>query len=219
MRRFALALPFAALAWMAMASPAAAQVHWDMSAEVALEKRFLRSLPAGGNDAGFGPLFRATAHLALLPLARVGVYGALGLSPVSSGPLRTQFGGGLEARLVPPLGLTNIHPSLFVGVGYIRTVTPAYDVVNAQGGYHTNPTSGGCLDIPLGLGATYRLRKPVELGLVLGTRFSAVCHGDSYPDNPTPTLPTTPNTTFTVPSAVGKDIFGLWLGAIVNFEF
>lgn len=214
----AAALPWA-LGWLAKASPAAAQVHWDTSAEVGLEKRFLKNRPLGAGDASLGPLFRATAHLALLPLARVGVYGMLGLSPVSSGPLRTQFGGGIEARLVPPLGLRTVHPFLFVGVGYMRTVTPAYDVVTSQGGFHTSPTSGGCLDIPLGLGATYRVRKPIEVGLVLGTRFSALCHGDSYPDNTTPTIPTTVNTAFRVPSAVGTDVFGMWLGAIVNFEF
>jgi hypothetical protein len=204
----------------AYAVPAYAQLHWDVGAEAAVEKRFLRDTPAEGTgDASFGPLVRVTTHVAFFPLARLGLYGSLGFSPVSGGSLRTQVGGGMDIRLTPPLslGLRNFKPFLFLGAGYIRTVTPGYTVRLPAGEARTSLASGGCLDIPIGLGATYRVRKPFEVGAVLGTRFAALCGGDTYATAPKYTV--FADAAQTGKATLGKDSFALSVGLLANFEF
>jgi hypothetical protein len=199
-----------------------AQAHWDLGAETAIEKRFLRDLPPEGTgDAGFGPLVRVTGHVAFFPLLRVGLYGAFELSPVSGGPLRTQVSGGLDLRLTPPLplGLRDFRPFLFFGAGYMRTFTPGSALKIAGAEVTTKAASGGCLDVPLGLGATYRVRKPFEIGAVLGTRFAALCSGDTYPDAPKYPSVSPPESAVLPRAALGKDIFALSLGLLANFEF
>jgi hypothetical protein len=199
-----------------------APLHWDLGAELGVEKRFLRDRPpVGSGDASFGPTFRGTAHLALLPLLRVGLYGSLGLSPVIDASTRFQWAAGADIRILPPLPfmMRDVRPFLFVGVGYLRTSTPSFVARVPEGEVRTSGASGGCLDIPAGLGATYRVRKPFELGATLGTRFAAFCGGETYRDAPTYAVPNVPDSRFVVRASPGKDIFALSLGVIANFEF
>jgi hypothetical protein len=189
-------------------SPVQAQLHWDVAGEVGVEKRFLRARPPEGADAGFGPLARITGHVALLPLIRVGAYGAFSYSPVRTNGGRSFFGGGFEARLVPPLRLPDWHPYLFVGFGYTAVRVSAFDSALGK----LPAAGGGCIDIPLGIGVTHRLRKPIEIGGVLGTRFSAACSGSAYSGDGRVT-----DSGNRILNS-GTDLFGLYLGALLNVE-
>jgi hypothetical protein len=197
-----------AIACVLHASPARAQLHWDVSGEVGVEKRFLRARPPEGADAGFGPVGRVTAHVALLPLVRVGAYGAFSYSPVRTNGSRSFFGGGFEARLVPPLRLPDWHPYLFVGFGYTAVRVSAFESALGK----LPAAGGGCVDIPLGIGVTHRLRKPIEIGGVLGTRFSAACSGSVYSGDGR--ITDSGNRILNS----GTDLFGLYLAALINVE-
>lgn len=182
-------------------STVSAQTHWDASAEAGIEKRFLRARPIGTPDAGFGPVGKVSAHVAFFPLIRVGGYGTFSFSPISDGPSRTLFGGGLEFRLVPPIRLPNLHAYVFTGVGYMAARSAKFETVPSAG--------GGCLDIPLGAAMAYRLRKPFEVGAALGTHFSAACSGSLY---------AAPLVTSARNAYSGVDVFGLNLTAVLNVE-
>jgi hypothetical protein len=190
----------------ACAGIAEAQLHWDTSADVGVEKRFLRARPADRNDAGFGPFVRAGAHVALLPLVRVGVYAAGSYSPVRGASDRAFAGGGLEFRLIPPVRFPPwiAHAYLYTGFGYSAVwATP-------KGG---TALRGGCFDLPVGFAATHRIRKPVEIGLALGTRFSIACNGSVFAEPQLSAGPLAP-----APEYLGRDIFALTASALLNVE-
>ena len=183
-----------------------AQLHWDAALEAALDKRFLTNRQST-SDASFGPALRLSAHLALLPLIRAGLYTGYALSPQSDVPqqapltaresvLRHMVSGGFETRIFPPFGFTKVKPFVLLGFGYQRTFAP--------GG------SGGCLETPLGLGASYRLRKPFEIGALLTSRIGFGCHGDLYRAESI--------TGATGPTVTGQDRFGLSLGIFAALE-
>jgi hypothetical protein len=192
----------ALLSVLGMTAQAQAQIHWDSSAEVGVEKRFLRARPPATSDAGFGPVARVGVHFALLPLVRVGGYGSFSFSPVSNAAGRFFYGGGLEFRLVPPIRLPSIHAYVFTGIGYMGVRAGARDSAPVAG--------GSCIDVPLGFAMSYRVRKPVELGAALGTRFSGACRGSLY-DDATP--PAGARSAY-----VGTDIFALNLSFLLNVE-
>lgn len=205
-KRCALTVAAVALASVAFEKTAAAQLHWDAAVEAALDKRFLTNR-AGPSDAGFGPAFRLSSHLALLPLIRMGFYAGYAMSPQSDIPetsasgtsvsvLRHMVSGGAEARIFPPFGFTKLKPFLLVGFGYQRTFAGS--------------ANGGCLETPLGLGASYRVRKPFEIGALLTSRIGFACHGDLYR--------ATSITGTQGPTVTGQDRFGLSLGIFGALE-
>lgn len=172
------------------ASPAAAQQHLDGAAELGLQKRFLTGRPdpvpqgAEASNAGFGPVLRVSSHLAILPLFRAGLYGVAEYSP---GPFadRILVGGGIDLRATLPLRISDVRAFLATGFGYIRGVQFAYAGPGAyQPGAYATSQSGGCFEVPLGIGAVYKFRKPYEIGGILGPRFGFGCHGAMY-RNPT----------------------------------
>lgn len=205
--RCALTLAAVGLASASFEKTAAAQLHWDAAVEAALDKRFLTNR-AGPSDAGFGPAFRLSSHLALLPLIRMGFYAGYAMSPQSDIPeasgsgtanvsiLRHMVTGGTEARIFPPFGFTKLKPFLLVGFGYQRTFAGS--------------ANGGCLETPLGLGASYRVRKPFEIGALLTSRIGFACHGDLYR--------ATSITGTSGPTVTGQDRFGLSLGIFGALE-
>jgi hypothetical protein len=205
-----------AVSLAATTRPAFAQLHWDASGELGVEKRFLRARPAGGADAGFGPAMRLTAHIALLPLVRVGAYGGFSYSPVRTRGDRSFFSGGLEFRLVPPIRLPAWHVFLSLGFGYAAVHVAAFDVGASgqagQGAGKLPGANGGCFDMPIGIGVSHRLRKPIEIGGTLGTRLSVSCTGSAYSGEGRRT-----DAGITVPNA-GTDLFGLYGALLLNVE-
>lgn len=168
-----------------------AQLHADASAQVGLEKRFLSSRAAGVPDAGPGLRAELRGHLALFPFVRVGAYGAYSFAPQSSqgGSGRSIGSLGLHARAISPVPRTErFSVWLSLGVGYARALsTPA--------------GAGGFLEVPLGIGAGYKLRRPLSLFVDAQTTFGAGHHGAAYA------------------AGAGNDSLGLALsvGALVDF--
>ena len=151
------------------ASNAHAQLHSDFGAQVGLEKRFLSSRGPGVEDAGPGLRADVRGHFAFFPFIRLGGYAAYAFAP-QMGIGRHTGSLGAHIRLISPVPRTesfSLH--LGVGLGYART-------------FVTGPTSpaGGYVEVPLGIGATYKVRKPLALSLEVQSVFGVGHHGDAY---------------------------------------
>jgi hypothetical protein len=152
---------------LSVATHALAQLHWDVAAEAGATKRFTSG---GSADPEIGPGAQLQAHAALVPLVRIGVYGAFDASPVSGFPTRHFVGGGLHAKFSPPLLGSHWRTWLYVGAGYAYT--------------YATGVSGGIIDVPVGLGLGYRLG-PIVPFVELGTRFGLGFWGSMYDPNDT----------------------------------
>ena len=180
-------------------------------------KRFLAERPRGGDDAGFGPIGQVTAHVALLPLVRVGGYFGYELSPMGGdAATRTLFGGGLRAKLMSPFPRGDARAWLFAGFGYMAADAPSYSTtVSVPSGITGQSTSatgtvagagGGFFEIPVGIGASYKLYGPWALVGELGCRFGLGHTGSAYEDpGPTLAIPGQPDNNV-LPA--GRDRFG-----------
>jgi hypothetical protein len=165
-------------------------VHWDASAQVGVAKRFLFSKAPGGADAGFGPAVQIDGHVALLPLLRVGLYGAFDSTNV--GPAsRQMLGGGARVVGLAPFRTQSFRAWVFAGFGYTFAFAPSYhttldfspdltttvptDALVTQAG-------GSFYEVPFGIGAGYSLRPPFELVAELGARAGFGFQGSIYED-------------------------------------
>jgi hypothetical protein len=148
---------------------ASAQLHSDASLSAGLEKRFLSSRGAGVDDAGPGPRLDLRGHVALFPFIRVGAYGAYAFAP-QAGEGRHTGSLGAHFRLVSPVPRTEaLSLWLGVGVGYARS-------------WVTGPgaLSGGFVEVPLGVGAGYRFRRPFSVYGEVQSVFGVGHHGSAY---------------------------------------
>lgn len=194
-------------------SPAHAQVHWDASAQAGVMKRVLVDRPAGGEDAGFGPVGQLTAHVALLPLVRVGGYFGHDISPiVGPASARDLTWGGIRAKIMSPWPRGAARAWLFVGFGYGGVYARSTTVNGAT----VHGAGGGFFEVPFGIGASYKLRKPWELCAELGMRTGFGHSGSAYED-PGPAL-TAPGATETNAPPAGKDrfAFGFTVGILLD---
>ncbi len=184
-------------AWLAFVAvlllprAASAQLHWDASVQVGAMKRFLVERPQGGEDAGFGPVAQLTAHVALLPLVHAGVYAAHDISPLA-GPAaaRNITSGGIRGKMAIPLR-GNLRAWGFLGFGFAGVYSQSYDLraFPVQSGSGTVPrdahvegAGGHFFEVPFGIGASYKLRKPWELCAELGARVGFAHAGSVYED-------------------------------------
>jgi len=190
MRRFSLLAALVTLAALLFASSAEAQVHWDVGADTGVMKRVLTSRPSGGSDAGFGPIVGVHAHVALMPLLRIGAYLDGELSPTDEPTARRVYSGGLRLKLTPPVAPTEaLRFWVFAGVGYAGVYSPAYhtdlvirDANNnvTKHGIDASGAGGRFLEIPLGIGMGWRFRKPWELTFELSGRMGLFNGGTLY---------------------------------------
>jgi hypothetical protein len=183
-RALTLSLPLAVLF---VSAPSAAQLHYDVGAEVGTMRRILlkRDPNLSGTDATFGPDLELHAHVAVLPMLRAGIYVGHDMSPEKSLRQITSF--GLRAKLMPPILCGNWRAWAFAGIGYSIVYSPSYHATY-QIPTPTNPNnaqdvafdgeSGQFLEVPLGIGLGYKLRKPWELTAELGTKI-----GFGFSDN------------------------------------
>jgi len=205
---------------------ASAQLHWDASLGAGVNKRFLTGGPAAAGDAGFGPAAQLTAHVALLPLVRVGGYLGYDVSPLDGdAAARGLAWGGLRAKIMSPWPRGALRAWLFFGFGYASTYARSYRttlLVSPSPGAPVSPqaalvhgSSGGLFEVPFGLGASYKLRKPWEIFAELGMRAGFGTTGSAYEEGPRVSIPGLPEGT--VP-ARGDDRFslGLSLGVLVD---
>jgi hypothetical protein len=217
----------ATLAVVACPSPAHAQVHWDASAGVGVMKRTLGGRPAGGDDAGFGPTGQLTAHVALLPLVRLGAYFGHDISPVGGvTSARDLTFGGLRAKVMSPWPRGKLRAWLFVGFGYAGVYARSTAAPRVFPGPPGAPSvtsdatvqgaGGSFFEVPFGLGASYKFRKPWELCAELGLRTGFGHTGSAYGD-PGPEVKSAGRADENAPPT-GKDRFavGLTLGVLVD---
>jgi hypothetical protein len=180
------------LAWVALTPGVArAQLHWDVGAQGGVMKRVLNGRAPGSDDAGLGPYGEVHAHVALLPLVRVGAYGSFDRSPQGSAPARLVFSGGVRGKVTPPWPRDPWRAWFFAGLGMAFASSGSYQtsaaVAPPGGSPSTYPVnaesaSGRFLEVPFGLGVSYTLVKPVALTLEVGHRFGFAHGGDLYND-------------------------------------
>lgn len=154
---------------------AGAQVHWDVGANGGVARRVHSG---GAGDGGFGPTAGLQGHVALLPLVRVGAYGAYERAPNTEEPAaRDVFSGGLRVKGTLPWLRGKLNAWVFVGAGYVGVRAPSY---RAAGDARVSAGGGGHLEAPVGLGLGYRFKKPWSLTLEAGTRFGFAFTGSLY---------------------------------------
>ncbi len=205
----------------AFSRDAAAQVHWDVGAEAGIQKRVL-SLTPGAADARFGPTGEIHAHVALLPLVRVGAYLGHDISPQGEGPARQITSFGARIKLNSPWPRDAWHAWFFVGFGYAAVYAPSYHGAGVVPGSAGKPddvlvegAGGGFFEVPVGIGLGYKLRKPLELTAELSGKVGFGSRGSLYDvernarsQSQTPLVVDNP----------GNDVFGLGLLVGVSFD-
>jgi hypothetical protein len=165
------------------ARAAEAQVHWDVGAQVGVMERVQTGAGAGAPSPTPGPVGEVHAHVALVPMVRVGPYLAHDISPVDGAPARQITEGGLRAKLAPPLFGGPWRGWGALGLGYARAYEPAHHVVVGAVDTAVGASEGGIVDAPLALGLAYRVRgpgDPWEISAELGCRFGLAFVGAMY---------------------------------------
>jgi hypothetical protein len=151
---------------------------------------------ATGRDPGApspepGPVAELDAHVAVLPLLRIGPYLGYGITPLSKAvPLRQDAAAGLRAKLTPPILPLPWRTWAFAGVGYAVTYERSHvaplpfqqggSTVQVAPGTEVPGQGGGSLEGRLGVGLGYRLGRPWELFAELGARVGLVFFGSVY---------------------------------------
>ena len=229
MRRFVATL--VALFALLGARRAEAQVHWDIGVHGGVAKRFLTDktcvVGAPCRDAFFGPVVGLQAHLALIPFVRAGVYGSFEVSPLDGGPAaaRNMFAFGAQAKVMSPWPRDDWRMWLTLGVGYVATYAPSYTITLRPnpdpGGKGSYPAivdggGGGFIEVPVGLGVSYRLRKPLMVYAELLGRFGGGFWGTVYGEHGgrAATSPLGPTTI----APAGSDFFSLGLVVGVGLD-
>ena len=211
---------------------AAAQVNSDIGLSGGAMKRITTGSEA--TDPGFGPTVQLQAHVAVLPMLRVGLYAAWDMSPMPSYGTRNFYEGGIHVKLTPPLLSAPWKTYLFVGFGggyvhqegYSATGAQAQDMSYPQVQYSS--TDGAILEIPVGLGLAYQLGSPSggrgrhwELFIEAGGRFGVGFIGRIYDpeNNATAYEPQVRNPPSTLTgNFTGQDSFALSLSAGVSWS-
>jgi hypothetical protein len=205
---------------------ARAQVHWAASAQVGVMKRFFSH--AAGGEPGFGPTAELTGDVALLPIVHVGAYFGHDISPLSSSAdaaARDITFGGARVRGVLPWPGGHFRTWVFVGFGYAgvysRSYSTTFAVPDGLGGttpqrVHVEGAGGGFFEIPVGIGASYKLRKPWELCAELGMKVGFGHSGSVY-ESPGPEVALPGNTGQNVaPSGTDQLALGLTVGVLLD---
>ncbi len=224
MRRAALVL-LLVLSGLLLPRIASAQVHWDASVQVGVMKRFLANKPPQGADASFGPTGQITAHLALLPLIHAGAYLGHDISPAPSDTARNITFTGLRAKANLPIGASKFRGWAFLGFGiafvYQQSVertlfVPVPGTGNTERRDVTLTGGGGrFFEIPFGVGASYKLRKPWELCAELGARVGLGHSGSVYDQGVQITAPGIINQN-AEPFGVDRFALGLTVGVMLD---
>lgn len=207
------------------AKPAHAQVHWDVGLQGGVEKRFL-DRPDGGPNAGFGPIAQVSAHFALLPLVRVGGYFGHHISPTEGVASTRQLTfGGLRFKGMVPWVRGSARAWIFGGLGYSGAYAPSYRgpkptiAIPGAEPYRAQGAGGGFFEVPLGIGASYKVYKPWELFAELGGRVGFAHSGTLYDPGPTMTIQNAggPRSESRLPVGLDRFAIGLTVGALVDF--
>jgi hypothetical protein len=212
------------VAWL-RTTPAAAQVHWDVGGQAGVIRRVLTSRDPGLSDAGFGPVFQLQGHIAILPLLRAGAYVSHDISPIDGIAARQITSAGLHLRVGSPWPREPWRAWLYAGAGYARVYAPSYHTSLLLTQDATQPPAptdalvmgagGGFVEVPLGVGVAYRVRKPWEITAELGTRVGFAYTGSVYGSGAV-ALPSGYGPQQILPS--GRDTLALLLSLGVSLE-
>lgn len=171
-----------------VAREAAAQLHGDVGVNVGAMDR-VRS--GGIGSGGVGPVAEIEAHLALLPLLRVGVYASHDWAPNSiDGAAWQVTSAGLHLKGLLPFVRGAFRAWIFAGAGYAGVYAPSYDYTfdfgDQAGPRHTYATGAGgsFFEVPLGIGVGWKFVKPWMLVAQLGARIDFGFVGSIYDDQP-----------------------------------
>jgi hypothetical protein len=118
------------------------------------------------------------AHVALVPMLRLGPYVAHEIGLLSGAPAREITEAGLRAKVSPPLLALPWRSWAFVGVGYARAYEPSHPL-EGSGGFVPGE-AGGFLATRLGFGLGYRFDRIWELFAELGGRIGLLFAGSMY---------------------------------------
>ena len=227
MTRRVLAALAGALPVVLATSPAGAQVHWDASAQVGFMKRNLVDRPMGsvGRDATFGPAGQLTGHVALFPLVRLGAYLGHDISPFQGdASARDITWGGLRAKLMSPWPRGDARVWVFFGFGYAgvyqRSTSTTVGFPGGPGGFAVTErvvhgAGGGFFEVPFGLGASYKLRKPWELCAELGAR-AGFGHSGSVYESPGPRMTSESGESHVPPAGIDRFAIGMTFGVLLD---
>lgn len=176
-------LIFAATA-LVQARDAHAQIHGDVGVNVGAMDRIRHG---GAGNGSIGPVAELEAHLAVLPLLRVGAYASHDIAPNSIDSSAWQITSfGLHVKVLAPFVRGAYRAWLFAGLGYAGVYAPSYDVTfdfqDGQGPRHTQVTGAGgsFFEVPVGIGFGWKFKKPWELVAQLGTRINFDFVGSIY---------------------------------------
>ncbi len=207
--------------------PATAQLHWDAAAQVGVAKRFLVERPAGSGDAGIGPSAQLSAHVALAPLVRAGLWVGHDISPLAGdAAARDMTSFGVRAKLMSPWPRGAFRAWLFAGFGYTRVWARSYRSIFTMVPDDGSPSVpaeglvGGAsayfFEVPFGISASYKFWKPWEVFAELGCRVGFGHDGRVYDDPGRPlALPGRPNDRV-LPHGTDRFALGLSLGILLD---
>lgn len=178
------ALCFSALAFAAYEQDANAQIHGDVGVNVGI----MRRIKTGGfGDGAFGPVGEIEAHIAVIPLLRVGAYASHDIAPNDTDGSAWQItSAGLHVKVLAPFVRGAYRAWLFTGFGYAGVYAPSYnktyDFQDSQGPRNTDVTGAGgsFFEVPVGVGFGWRFSKPWELVAQLGVRWDFDFVGSLY---------------------------------------
>jgi len=145
-----------AIALLAPAKNAHADVALDGLVEAGIAQRFVRDTRVPGTN--LGPVLWLHGAIALLPFVRVGAYGHFELDTRTTFANRQVYAGGAFFRVDSPLRTPRWVPWLRVGVGYAATHDPTERLLLPLTGQ--DDTWRGHLEIPLAIGVSYKFWKP-----------------------------------------------------------
>ena len=201
-----------------------AQLHWDVGAEVGVMKRTLSSRTAEASDAGLGPAGEIHAHVALLPLVRVGGYLGHDISPQKDTTSRQITSFGARVKLNSPWPRDPWHAWVFIGFGYAAVYGPSYSrnvatspVGKTREDFLVDGSGGGYFEIPIGIGVGYKLRKPLEITAELSGKLGFGFSGSLYDQVAGRVGHSAPGNQLTFDNP-GNDTFGLGLLVGVSFD-
>ncbi len=202
--------------------------HWDASFDVGGATRFRK----GGDDTqGYGGLVGLKAHVALMPLLRVGAYVDHELSSTDEPTMRQYTSVGLRLKFTPPVGSEELRAWIFAGFGYAGVYSKGYTqtvvATDPVTGVQTSATGtafgagGGFAEIPVGVGGAWRFRRPWVLNAELAARLGFSFVGSLYSGDGRPGLGPDATGTGLGPAGfgpVGNDTFALILTVGIGFD-
>jgi hypothetical protein len=171
---------------------AEAQIHADVDLEAGVSSHFLARRPVSraAENPDLGPTLAASAHLAVLPLLRAGIYVSHDFSPLPGADLRELTSAGLSLRVFSPWPRNDLRVWLAAGFGYAATYAPSYRATVAAGNQvpataTVSGSAGGFFEVPVGLGSSFQIARSFELLCEVGARIGFGFSGSVYSSGPT----------------------------------